>query len=120
MNAHPRSTRFIAPLLCGLALLLLPAPARAQITILDGPSAINGEFSTTTTTINPANFTVSSGASVLVVFWGGRTQGDSPSSDPGVPTNLKWNGNALTKAISQGSEASTWDDNAIYYLMNPP
>ncbi len=90
--------------------------AQAQIGYLDAPSPINYS----PTNLNSSAFTVSQGASVLVFIYGGRTQGDSPGTDPGVPNNLAWNGHLLTKAISQGSTASTWDDNAIYYLVNPP
>ncbi len=114
MHSPLSFTRVKIPLLCGLAALMVAAPARAQIATLDGPSPI--EYGAA---LNTASFTVSSGATVLVVFYGSRTQGDSPSADAGTPA-LSWNGNALTKAVTQSSTASTWDDNSIYYLINPP
>jgi hypothetical protein len=107
----------LAILSLGVGLALSPS-AFAQIGYLNGPSPI--EYSATAATLNNATFTVSPGAKVLVVFYGSRTQATSPGSDPGTPTTMSWNGNALTRAVSQGSTASTYDDNAIYYLMNPP
>jgi hypothetical protein len=113
-----------------LAILALSAglffapSASAVIGILDGPSPIrfNSVAATGTAPLNSATFTVSPGASVLVVFLGTRTQGASPAppSDPGTPTTLTWNGNTLTRAVTKGTTSSTWDDNAIYYLYNPP
>ena len=111
-------TSCTALVLGGLALLLLAAPASAQIGILNGPSPI--EYSSTGSNFNNATFTVSAGASALVVFYGSRTQGTSPTADPGTPATIAWNGHAMTRAVSLGSPAATWDDNAIYYLMNPP
>jgi hypothetical protein len=113
----------IATLTMSAGLFLAPS-ARAVIGILDGPSPIrfNSVAATGTAPLNSTPFTVSPGASVLVVFLGTRTQGASPAppSDPGTPTTLTWNGNTLTRAVTRGSTASTWDDNAIYYLYNPP
>src|ERR1022692_525610 len=109
-----------ALVLCGLAMLLSAVPARAAqiIAIQDGPSPIR--YSAVAATFNNSTFTVSSGASVLVVFYGSRTQGGTqPGSDPGTPT-ISWNGHVMTKAVTQSTTVSTWDDNAIYYLMNPP
>ena len=99
------------------SILLLGGPARAAITIQDAASPIeyNGGGAAT---INSATFTVTPGASVLVVFFGTRNQGNS--SNPGNPTNMKWNGNALTQAVAANSGASTYDYNLIYYMVNPP
>jgi len=109
-----------ALVLGGLTLLLLAAPASAQIGIQDGPSPIEYTNATTTATFATNSFTVSSGASALVVFYGSRTQGTSPGTDPGTPATISWNGHAMTRAVTQSDTAATWDDNAIYYLMNPP
>ncbi len=119
-----RALNFIFTILTISAGLFLAPCARAVIAIQDGPSPI--EFSSVaangTAALNSAPFSVSPGASVLVVFLGTRTQGASPApaSDPGLPTTLTWNGNTLARAVVKGTTSSTWDDNAIYYLMNPP
>ena len=96
--------------------LFLALSANAQIAIQDGPSSI--EYSGTSNTINGASFTVSPGASVLVVMFSTRNQGNS--SNPGNPSSLKWNGNTLTLAVAGNTTASTYDYNLIYYLVNPP
>ncbi|HEY3862974.1 MAG TPA: immunoglobulin domain-containing protein [Verrucomicrobiae bacterium] len=105
------------PVIATAAVLAFSPAVRAQIAYLDNPTAIeyNGA-----STLNGASVTVSPGASVLVVIYGSRTQGDSPSADPGVPASIQWNGNPMIKAVAQGDLGSTWDDNAIYYLINPP
>ncbi|HSU54428.1 MAG TPA: immunoglobulin domain-containing protein, partial [Candidatus Dormibacteraeota bacterium] len=113
----------LAMLAVSAGLFIAPS-AKAAIAILDGPSPIrfNSVAATGTAPLNSASFTVSPGASVLVVFPGTRTQGASPApaSDPGTPTTLTWNGNTLKRAVTKGTTSSTWDDNAIFYLYNPP
>lgn len=120
---QPQNPPGMRRLATGFAILTLSAGfflapfARATIAIQDAPSAIefNGGGGAT---INNASYTVSSGASVLVVFFSTRSQGSS--ANPGNPTNMKWNGNALTLAVSANTTASTYDYNLIYYLTNPP
>ena len=102
---------FAALVICSMAVW---ACRGAQIAYLDGPSPIEYQA----TTLNSASFTVSPGASALVVLIGTRNQGNS--SNPGNPTNPKWNGNTLTLAVAGNTTASTYDYNMIYYLMNPP
>ena len=62
--------------------------ARAQISYLIPPSPI--EYGPTP---NATPFSVSSSASMLVVLMRTRNQGNS--TNPGNPTNVKWNGNVL-------------------------
>ena len=112
--AHRFSFSYI---LCGLIFLVSPqiTQAQFQIGIQDGPSPIN--FGTTTN-LNTATFTVSANASVLVVFY--ATRATSGGNDPGNPATLSWNGHTLTRAITATDGTATWDDNSIYYLVNPP
>ena len=92
--------------------LALSPCARAQIGYLDAPSAINYNANS----LNPATFTVSPSANVLVVLIGDRNQGGT-GSDPGAPTSVTWNGQTLTLAITANTGVSTYDDNSIYYLV---
>ena len=106
--------RYIKTILMFLAAGLALAPcAHAQIGYLDGPS-----FYYNATTHNTTAFPVSSGASVLVVCIGYRSQGSA--LNPNNPSNVQWNGNALTLAVAGNTHASTYDYNLIYYLTNPP
>src|SRR5579884_98779 len=93
--------------------LALAISVQAQIGYLDAPSPIQYG-----STINPATFTVSSNASVLVFIYGNRNNGSTVN--PGVPNNIAWNGLPLALAVTTNSAASTYDNNAIYYLKNPP
>ena len=117
-HKHPNPMRYIrfifATLASGLALALPPC-ARAQIGYFDGPSPINYNANS----LNAATFTVSPGAQVLVVLIGDRNQGGN-GSDPGAPSSVTWNGHALTLAVAANTGVSTYDDNSIYYLVNPP
>lgn len=116
-------TRILTLLVVGVS-LALTSSGLGQIAIQDGPSPIeyNTAAANNPAPLNSAPFTVTPGATTLVVMLGLRSQGASPApgSDPGAPATITWNGITLTKAVSKGSTASTWDDNAIYYLMNPP
>lgn len=110
-----RLERTLAILAMGTGLFLAPS-ALAAIAIQDAPSPIeyNGGGGAT---INSASYTVSPGASVLVVFFSTRNSG---SANPGNPSAMQWNGNPLTLAVSANTTASTYDYNLIYYLTNPP
>jgi hypothetical protein len=120
---QPEHLSMIRPLGTMLAILTMSAGlflapcARAVIAIQDAASPIeyNGGGAAT---INSAPYTVSSGASVLVVFLSTRNQGNT--TNPGNPSNMQWNGNPLTLAVSANPAASTYDYNLIYYLVNPP
>src|SRR5579884_1699916 len=116
-DMRPARKLLCAGVLCSLALFVSQQIARAQfqITIQDGPSPINYG---TTTNLNTASFTVSANASLLVVFY--ATRATSGGSDPGSPASLSWNGHALTRAVTANNTVATWNDNAIYYLTNPP
>jgi hypothetical protein len=101
---------------CGVALLLSPMSANAAIGVLDGPVGVTNSPSNLNTTNLSMPFTVSSGASVLVV-----TLLDKMSTAGGVaPTTLSWNGQTLTRLVNTVDSASTYREASIYYLFNPP
>jgi hypothetical protein len=121
MNKHPRSQCIIMPLLCGLAILLLTSPVQAQITIQDGsPLAITRVITSAGTAIS-SPFTVSSGASVMVVVLDCH-----PTNATQVvpePATLTWNGQTLTRdtnSIAGKPNSGTDRSAAIYHLYNPP
>ena len=104
--------------LLGLALVgfLLCGNARANIALQDGSTAVT--TSTGSTTVSKNNFTVTAGASVLVVSLVDRNN----SSVNGGPATLTWNGGApqtLTQVVSVNGNGSTWAWANIYYLFNP-
>ena len=103
----------ITLVVCSAGPVTNPPPPANQIGYLDGPSPIYYG-----TNLNTTPFTVSSGASVLVVMIGTRNQGNS--TNPGNPTNVTWNGNSLTLAVAANTGINTYDYNLIYYLTNPP
>ena len=97
-----------------LVLLLLGMTAQAQIAILDGtpltiPALGAGP------TINQS-FTVSAGASVLVVILEDR-QGGAIIPEPAT---IMWNGQTLTLDTSSLANASNYRSMAMYHLFNPP
>lgn len=105
-------------LMFGLALggLLLCGNARANIALQDGSVAVTTSTSSTSVSIN--NFTVTAGASVLVVSLVDR---NSSSGNSG-PASLTWNGGAaqtLTRIVSVNGAGSTYAWANIYYLFNP-
>ena len=109
--------RYIESSFLFLAASLALAPcARAQIGYLDSPSGIH--FSAATT-LDTSTFSVSPGAQVLVVLMAYRN-GDSSQADPGNPSDVQWNGNALTLAAGTNDGYATWFYTHIYYLVNPP
>src|SRR3954471_24241987 len=109
---RPKLVRRLASVLANLTMisgLFLAPSARAAIAIQEAPLPIqyNGGGGAT---INSASYTVSSGASVLVVFFSTRNSG---SANPGNPSNMQWNGHPLTLAVSANTTASTFDYNLI-------
>jgi hypothetical protein len=117
MNTPPRSARLVKPLLCSLTmlLLLLAAPAHAQnfIKIKDGGTNI---ISSTTVvggsvTIS-TNFTVTSGANVLIVVLANGKNNKQP------PATLAWGGQTITNLVS-GFGNAVGRQVTIYYLFSP-
>jgi fibronectin type 3 domain-containing protein len=92
--------------------LLFCGNARAQIALLDSP-VIKGIANNTTISI--PNFTVSSGASVLVVSLLDRNNTQANTG----PATLAWGSQTLAKVATVNGAASTWFDCNIYYLYNP-
>ena len=121
MNIHPRFTRIILPLLCGVALLLLAAPARAQIALVDNELTTPSTFTTSTNTLLlDTNLTVSASANTLVVV---VTFRDSTAAIES-PATLGWTNatttNTLTRVVQVESKAASGGRcSAIYYCYNP-
>jgi hypothetical protein len=115
-------TKIFKNLIIGLAGigLLLCGNARGAIALQDGGlmytiSTTNGVSTITT------NFTVTAGASVLVVqLWDFNHQANSSS-----PSTMTWSNTTLnstqtlTRAVSQNCEGYNYSDSDIYYLYNP-
>src|SRR5262245_50724378 len=121
INQPPRvrgRTTIASALVLGLVLggLLLCSNARAVIALQDGSTAMT--FSTGSTSVSKNNFTVTSGASVLVVLLVDRNNSSANSG----PASLTWNGGAaqtITRIASTNGAASTWAWDNVYYLFNP-
>ena len=110
-----------ATALAVLVTMLLAAPRRpAQIAIHDGPQVFGVYAPPNLPVDNPISgsepFTVTSGASVLVVQYGEFAQ-----STTGLDANtaIFWNGVALTPAVVDISSASSYTYSEIFYLDNP-
>jgi fibronectin type 3 domain-containing protein len=98
--------------------LMVCGSARAQIALQDGGT--NLVTGVTTTAITNTNFTVTSGASVLVVSLMDRNNNGGHLS----PASLTWSApgfpdQTLTRVVSVNNGASTWVDSDIYYVFNP-
>jgi fibronectin type 3 domain-containing protein len=96
--------------------LLFCVSARANIALQDGSTAVT--TSTGSTTVSKNNFTVTAGASVLVVSLVDRNNSSANSG----PATLTWNGGApqtLNQVVSVNGNGSTWAWANIYYLFNP-
>jgi fibronectin type 3 domain-containing protein len=108
-----------AIMFCAFAMLFSATSARAAINIMDGPSALQTAAASTLTT---TSFTVSSGASVMVAYYGSKdaTPGSGTAT---VPTTLTFNTTppqTLTLIVTTNSNnGATYGDVAIYYLANP-
>ncbi len=95
-----------------LLLALLATTARAQIAILDGNPLTSQTVAANT--INYPSFTVSPGASVLIVCLEDKNQ-NLPE-----PTTLAWiGGQTLTRDVQTAHAATTSRSLAIYHLFNP-
>jgi polygalacturonase len=105
---NPKSIQSILAILA--ALTLLSGQTRAAIAVIDSKNltyiAANGSIS--------SSFTVSSGASAMVVILGDRT-----SAPPGSPATLTWNGQTLTRLVTTYADTTSYREVAIYYLFNP-
>src|SRR5580765_5887586 len=94
VNQRPRvrgaRTKIASAVVLGLVLggLLFCSNARALIALQDGSTAMT--FSTGSTSVSKNSFTVTSGASVLVVLLVDRNNSSANSG----PTSLTWNGGA--------------------------
>jgi fibronectin type 3 domain-containing protein len=96
--------------------LLLCSNAHALIALQDGSTTMT--FSTGSTSVSKNSFTVTSGASVLVVLLVDRNNSSANSG----PALLTWNGGAaqtITRIASTNGAASTWAWDNVYYLFNP-
>jgi alpha-D-xyloside xylohydrolase len=89
--------------------------AMAKIAILDGSPMTITHYSPGTA-INTAPFTVTTGASVMVVILEARNT-TSPTSEP---ASLSWNGTNLTQDAQSGANNAYYRSMAIYHLNNPP
>ena len=91
----------------------LGSSAQAQIAVHDGSAAViiqnDGPTSIST------NFTVTSGASVLVVSLYDQ---NNVSSDT-TPSTLAWGSQTLSKAVGENNGRSLYADSDVYYLFNP-
>ena len=119
MKNHPRFVRVILPLLCGVALLLLGAPARAAIALVDNETNASTFPNTSTGLLLTTNLTVTSAANTLVVVVTFRNTANSTEA----PSTLNWTNatttNTLTLIIQRASKAATGRASAIYYCYNP-
>ncbi len=103
----------------GLAVLglLFSGQARADIALQDGSLTVTTSTGSKTVSVN--NFTVTAGASVLVVALVDR---NNASGDSG-PVTLDWNGGGspetLTQVVSINGAGSTYAWANVYYLFNP-
>ena len=113
---------YLVPLLCNVALLLLAAPARAQIALVDNELTAASTFDDSSTALLLAtNLTVSASANTLVVV---VTFRNASSSATEAPSTLSWTNatttNTLTLIVQQNSKAANGGRNAaIYYCYNP-
>jgi Glycosyl hydrolase family 76/Immunoglobulin I-set domain len=107
----PREPRLILAAQFSLVLLLLATTARAQIAIQDGPMLI--AFTNGTTALPTNQFTVTAGASVLVVM-----ESEKGGTATGALNNPKWGSQALTLA-GVATTGNTKIQSSIYYLWNP-
>ena len=94
--------------------LLLCGNARAAITVHDG-SLMNIRQQTNGSSSISTNFTVTSGASVLVVSLYDQNNVSTDKS----PSSLTWGSQTLTKIIGENNSRSTYADSDIFYLFNP-
>ena len=106
-----------ATLSCLLIGLLLCGHAQAQIALQDGSTNMVANAGSTTISMN---FTVTTGASVLVVSLFDRDAQSTNNS----PASLTWTApgygaQTISRAVSENNAGSTYADSDIYYLFNP-
>jgi hypothetical protein len=116
MNTHPRFACIILPLICGVALLVPAAPARAAIAIVDTSTVTH--TAPVSTSVSSGSFTVSAGANLMVVTYCGKESANSGGTNQ--PAFLTWDGLTLTNLADSNDSANSWRDIAIYYIYNPP
>ncbi|HWD91771.1 MAG TPA: YDG domain-containing protein [Verrucomicrobiae bacterium] len=108
-------TKFIRNVLIGLVSIecWLAGNAHGQIVLQDGSTGaiIQNNYSNSIST----NFTVTSGASVLVVAYYDQNNVSTDKS----PATLTWGSQTLTKAIGESNGRSLYADSDLYYLFNP-
>ncbi|MGA3266787.1 MAG: fibronectin type III domain-containing protein [Verrucomicrobiota bacterium] len=97
--------------------LWLCCSAQAQIALQDGSTNLVADSGSATIS---TNFTVTWGASVLVVSLFDRDAQSTNNS----PASLSWappgyGAQTLTRAVSENNAGSTYADSDIYYLFNP-
>ncbi len=109
------TTKIAKHTILGLALLGLfgCASARAQIALQDGST--NKIISNSGSSSISTNFTVTSGASVLVVSLYDRNNVASESA----PASLSWGAQTLTRIAGEYDARSTYATVATYYLYTP-
>ncbi len=119
--ANSAGTSLRSPQASATPVFALPPGLAGNIALLDGgTNAIATVASGAGSTIS-SSFTVSQGASVLVVeLWDRNTLNNNSS-----PSFMTWSNvdagttQTLTRAVSEVSGASTYSDCDIYYLFNP-
>ena len=122
LGIHHPFSRIAVPLLCGLAMLLLAAHARATITFVDnGLTTVSTFANTSTSLLLGTPFTVSSSANTLVVVVTFRNNSTSTTE---APSTLSWTNATVTQTlkliVQKGSKAAAGGRcSAIYYLYNP-
>ncbi len=119
MKTYLRSS-IIVPLLCGVAMLWMTMPVRAQIALHDGSIGsvfdaangivFNGAASVTVPVTNTA------GANTLVFMCGARNANTSGNT---FPATLPWGSQTLTRIFNADAGATSDRTIAIYYLYNP-
>ena len=96
---------------CAVGALALGTPARAQIALHDGTTAITTAAAATVTQSVTSTATSNSVLVVLV---------EDHNVYNAEPASLTWNGKTLTRAIQQDLNNGTYRGSAIYYCFNPP
>jgi hypothetical protein len=117
-----RSIRVILPLLCGVAMLLLAAPARATgIALVDNELNANSSFNNSSTyLVLNTNLTVTSSANTLVVVVTFRNS----TAAIEAPSTLGWTNATVSQTLTRVAQieskaAGGGRCSAIYYLYSP-
>jgi hypothetical protein len=105
-----------SPVVSSPATLSVTTHVNQPIALQDGSTSLMfGNFAGSSVTNYSQPFTVTPGATVLVVcFW------DTGTTLPDVgPTDMFWNGQHLTQAVQRSTPSQHYRDCSIYYLYNP-